>query len=275
MARESAARGKRATETKNEGKYLSDGAPGVRKQLLWTAAILGLAGAIAGGLWWGRETGWGDPAKAVARKMAQGEAAFVAGDLAGALEYYAAVSKRYPGDPQAVQALTQQATALQQLGRAGEALGVLMQLEQRLSSQGDKSDLRAYTLLEIAKVKKSLADLEGALQSYGRVRAEHPKTDWAGEAQSGIGGVLQSQRRFAEARAAYGVLVKELPGGFLAAEAQTAIGECFEAEGKLREAQRAYQLVLDRYPSAVWDTAKARLDALKKDLETKKGKTSS
>ena len=107
------------------------------------------------------------------------------------------------------------------------------------------------------------------------MRAEHPKTDWAGEAQSGIGGVLQSQRRFAEARAAYGVLVKELPGGFLAAEAQTAIGECYEAEGNLRAAQRAYQAVLDRYPSAVWDTAKARLDALKKDLETKKGKTSS
>jgi hypothetical protein len=37
---------------------------------------------------------------------------------------------------------------------------------------------------------------------------------------------------------------------------------------------KAYQLVLDKYPSAVWDTAKARVDALKKDLETKSGKHS-
>lgn len=258
-----------------EDKSPQENARIIRKQLIWTFGLLALAGAVAGGLWWGRENGWGDPAKAVARKMAQGEAAFVAGDLPAALEAYATVTKKWPGDPQAVQALTQQATALQQLGRMSEALLVLLQLDQRLANQGDKSDLKAYTLLEIAKVKKSLADMAGALEAYGRVRTEHPRTDWAGEAQSGIGGVLQAERKWKEARAAYQVLVKELPGGFLAAEAQTAIGECYEAEGDLKAAQRAYQAVLDRYPSAVWDTAKARLEALKKELETKKSKPSS
>ncbi len=247
----------------------------IRRQLAWTLGVLLLVGAVTGGVWWGRETGWGDPAKAVARKMAQGEAAFVASDLEAAVRAYGKVITRYPGDPQVVQAMTQQATALQQLGRLGEALGVLQALDARLAAQGERSDLKAYTLLQVAKVRKDLADLDGALATYQQVRAEHPKTDWAGEAQSGIGAVLQAQRRYPEARAAYGVLVKELPGGFLAAEAQTAIGECHEAEGDLRAAQRAYQTVLDRYPQAVWDTAKARLEALKRDLEEKKRTASS
>jgi TolA-binding protein len=242
----------------------------VRKQLFWISGILAAILLISGGVYWGRETGWGDPAKAVARKMAQGEAAFVAGDLDGAVRFYQTVVKRYPKDPQVTQALTQAATALQQLGRLSEALATLQGLDQRLAGSGEHGDLKAYTLLQIAKVKKDLGDLQGATEAYQRVRAEHPKTDWAGEAQTGIGSVLQAQKKYKEARAAYQVLVKELPGGFLAAEAQTAIGECFEAEGDFKSAQRAYQTVIDKYPQAVWDSAKARLDALKKDLESAK-----
>lgn len=246
----------------------------IRRQLVWT---LGVLAALGLGVWlfvWGRDTAWGDPAKAVARRMALGEAAFIAGDLEGALRHYSVVSVRYPQDPQVQQALTQQATALQQLGRLSEALAVLQSLDQRLAARGERSDLKAYTLLQIAKLRLDLADLEGARAAYQQVRDEHPRTDWSGEALSGLGAVLQAQRRFPEARAVYQALIKELPGGFLAAEAQTAIGECFEAEGDLRAAARAYQTVLDRYPQAVWDSAKARLDALKKDLENSKSKTS-
>jgi TolA-binding protein len=267
MARKSTA-GKRPAE-KSEGQSTEDAAI-VRKQLLWIVGILVGAALVSAGIYWGRETGWGDPAKAVARKMAQGEAAFVANDLDGAVRYYAAVVRRYPKDPQASQALTQEATALQQLGRLSEALAVLQSLDQRLADAGEKSDLKAYTLLQIAKVKKDLTDLDGAMATYQKVRTDHPKTDWAGEAQSGIGAVLQAEHKYKDARAAYQVLVKELPGGFLAAEAQTAIGECLEAEGDLKGARRAYQTVLDHYPQAVWDSAKARLDALKKDLENAK-----
>jgi TolA-binding protein len=256
-------------------KRSDDDASIIRRQVLWTFGILAAIGALAFGYAWGRDNGWGDPAKAAARSMALGEDAFVAGDLETALRHYARVSGRYPQDPHAVQALTQQATALQQLGRLSEALAVLQGLDGLLAAKGDRSDLKAYTLLQVAKVRKDLADLDGALDTYQQVRSEHPGTDWSGEAQSGIGAVLVAQRKYPEARAAYQVLVKELPGGFLAAEAQTAIGECYEAEGDLRAAQRAYQAVLDRYPSAVWDTAKARLEALKRDIESKKGKPSS
>lgn len=248
----------------------SDDAAVVRKQLVWISGILAAVLLVSGGVYWGRETGWGDPAKAVARKMAQGEAAFVAGDLDGAVRFYQTVVKRYPNDPQATQAMTQAATALQQLGRLTEALGTLNALDQKLSGSGEHGDLKAYTLLQVAKVKKDLGDLDGAAAAYTRVRTEHPKTDWAGEAQTGIGAVLQAQKKYKEARAAYGILVKELPGGFLAAEAQTAIGECFEAEGDFKSAKKAYQTVIDKYPQAVWDSAKARLDALKKDLESAK-----
>jgi TolA-binding protein len=118
-----------------------------------------------------------------------------------------------------------------------------------------------------------MGDFPGALEAYQEVRARHPKTDWSGEAQSGIGEVMEAQGKYKEARQAYAVLVKEMPGGFLAAEAQTSIGSCYEQEKNPKAALKAYQTVLDKYPSVVWDTAKARVDALKKQLETTPGKT--
>ena len=66
--------------------------------------------------------------------------------------------------------------------------------------------------------------------------------------------------------------MKDVPGGFLAAEAQTSIGACYEAESNTKAALKAYQLVLDKYPSAVWDAAKARVEALKQTVETDRGK---
>jgi len=244
----------------------------IRRQLAWTFGILFVLAAAYGVWWMGDDRGWGNADRAVTGKLAKGEAAFVAGRLDEAVAQYQRVVKRYPEHPQAIQALTQLATALQQQGRLNEALGALLQLSNKLGAAADKPDLKAYTLLQVAKVRKDLADYAGALQAYNEVREKHPKTDWSGEAQSGIGAVLQAQRQWPEARKAYEVLVKELPGGFLAAEAQTAIGECYEAEQNPRAAMKAYQRVLDKYPSAVWDTAKSRMDALKKDLDAKSSK---
>jgi tetratricopeptide (TPR) repeat protein len=166
------------------------------------------------------------------------------------------------------------ATVLQQQSRSQDALNVLQRLDKELVNRADKADLAAYTELQIGKVKKDLGDFAGALEAYGQVRVQHAKTDWAGEAQSGIGEVLAAEGKYAEARAAYGQLIKELPGGFLAAEAQTSIGDCFEKEKNPKAALKAYEVVLRKYPAAVWDTAQARVDALKKELETKSGKTS-
>ena len=247
----------------------------IRKQLLWTLAVL-LVVAGAWGIWsWGQDTGWGNPDRAVAGKMDLGEKDFVAGRLEDAAVQYRRIVDRYPKHPLVTQAQTQLATALQQLGRLQEALTVLQQLSDSLEGQTDKSDLHAYTLLQIGKVKKDMGDFAGALDAYNTVRARHPKTDWSGEAQSGIGEVMEAQGRYKDARLAYQVLIKEMPGGFLAAEAQTDIGECYEQEKNAKAALKAYQIVLDKYPSAVWDTAKARLDALKKELEDAGDKTSS
>jgi tetratricopeptide (TPR) repeat protein len=252
----------------------TDDAAVIRRQLAWIGGILALA-ALGGALWWwGQDTGWGNPDRAVATKMAKGEAYFVAGRLDDAAAQYARILAKYPKHPQAVQARTQLATAYQQLGRLTDALQVLQELTDGLKGADDKPDLHAYALLQIGKVRSDLADYNGALQAYQSVRSGYPKTDWAGEAQSGIGQVYQAQRRFTEARAAYGQLVKELPGGFLAAEAQTSIGACYEAEYDTKAAVKAYQTVLDKYPSAVWDTAKARVDALKPALEKKSSKPS-
>ena len=239
----------------------------IRRQILWIVAILILGGFVWGVWWWGQDTGWGNADRAISTKMEQGEKDFVAGRMDAAALQYRRIVDRYPQHPRAAQAMTQLSSVLQQLGRKQEALVVLQQLYATLEGQPGHGDLQAYTLLQIADVKKDLGDFPGALQAYSDVKIGHPKTDWAGEAQSGTGDVLQAQGKYKEAREAYGVLVKELPGGFLAAEAQTSIGQCYEHEKDPAAALKAYRLVLAKYPSAVWDTAKARVDVLEKQLE--------
>ncbi|HXB98473.1 MAG TPA: tetratricopeptide repeat protein [bacterium] len=249
-----------------------DDAAVIRRQLVWIVGVLVVA-VLGYGVWlWGQDNGWGNPDRAVTHHLELGEAAFVAGRLDDAVAQYKRVVDKYPQNPQAVQARTQLATAYQQEGHLSDALAVLQGLVALLQGPADKPDLHAYTLLQIGQVKASLADYLGALDAYHSVLLGYPKTDWAGEAQSGIGQVYQDQRQFAKAREAYQKLVKDVPGGFLAAEAQTSIGACYESEANTRSALKAYQLVLDKYPSAVWDTAKARVDALKKTLESDPGK---
>jgi cellulose synthase operon protein C len=239
----------------------------IRRQLLWILAVLAAGALVWGLVWWGQDTGWGNPARAVTDRMDLGERDLVSGRMEDAAAQYQSVVDRYPQDPRASQAMTQLAAVLQQLGREQQALTVLQQLYASLSGIPGKADLQAYTLLQIGDTKKALGDYPGALQAYSDVRTQHPKTDWAGEAQSGTGDVLQAEGKYQDARDAYRVLVQEMPGGFLAAEAQTSIGQCYELEKNPRAALRAYQVVLRKYPSAVWDTAKARVDALKKQLE--------
>ncbi|HTB21527.1 MAG TPA: tetratricopeptide repeat protein [bacterium] len=253
-------------ETKSVGSSGSD-ASIIRRQLLWMLAALALCGAAWGVAWWGQDTGWGDPARAVSERMDLGEKDLVAGRVEDAARQYQSVVDRYPEDPRASQAMTQLAAVLQQLGRDQDALDVLQKLNSSLQGQPQKADLQAYTELQIGDAKKAVGDYAGALDAYADVRSRHPKTDWAGEAQSGTGDVLRAEGRYKDARAAYAGLVKELPGGFLAAEAQTSIGQCFEEEKNPKAALKAYEVVLRKYPPAVWDTAKARVDALKKQLE--------
>jgi tetratricopeptide (TPR) repeat protein len=245
----------------------------IRRQLTWMAGLVGLAVAVFLIVRWGQDSGWGNPDRAVKARFAKGEAAFVSGRFDVAAVQYEAVVKRYPKHPQVNQALTQLASAYQGLGHLDEALDALRQLVANLEAANDRSDLHAYTLLQIGKLQKDRMDYPAALGALERVRAEHPKTDWSGEALNTIAQVHQSQKRYEEARKAFGQLIKELPGGFLAAEAQAGIGECFEAEGQLKKALQSYQVVLDKYPSAVWETAKARIDALKKEVAGKSKKS--
>jgi tetratricopeptide (TPR) repeat protein len=241
----------------------------IRRQLAWMGGIVVFVLAAFLVLRWGQDTGWGDPDKAVKMRFARGEAAFVAGNFQLAVEQYGQVVQRYPNHPQVNTALTQLASAYQGLGKLDEALQALQQLVTRLEAANDHSDLHAYTLLQIGKMQKDRNDYGAALVALQRVRTEHPKTDWAGEALNTIGEVYEAQKDYPKARASFAELIKELPGGFLAAEAQGGIGECYEAEDQPRKALLAYQVVLDKYPSAVWETAKARIDALKKDLASK------
>jgi tetratricopeptide (TPR) repeat protein len=263
---------KREHASASEGRSVED-RRSIQRQLSWMAALIGLCVATFFVVRWGQDSGWGNPDRAVKARFTKGEAAFVAGRFDLAAAQYEAVVKRYPKHPQVNQALTQLASAYQGMGQLDPALDALQQLVSHLEAANDRSDLHAYTLLQIGKLQKDRMDYPAALAALERVRTEHPKTDWSGEALNTIAQVHQAQKRYEEARKAFAQLIKELPGGFLAAEAQAGIGECFEAEGQLHKALQSYQVVLDKYPSAVWETAKARIDALKKEVAGKSKKS--
>lgn len=246
----------------------------IQRQLLWTLAAMGGLGLLALGWSLGQDRGWGNPERAVAAKLAQGEKAQVSGRLAEAAEAYRKVAERYPQHPQAPQAMVQLASLRQQLGRHREALEVLVKLEARLSADPSKKDMWAYTLLQLGEARRQLGDYAGAEQAYAQVRSRFPGSDWAGEAQQGRGKVLQAQGLYAKARAAYQVLAREMPGGFLAAEAETSIGECYQLEKNPRAALRTYESIMRRYPDPVWEGVKDRADALRKELENAPAKES-
>jgi TolA-binding protein len=256
-----------------EGRSAED-RQSIQRQLIWIVVVVGIFLAAILVLRWGQDSGWGNPDRAVKARFAQGEAAFVAGRFDEAAKQYASVVERYPKHPQANQALTQLASAYQGLGQLDKAQAALQQLIVRLEAANDHSDLHAYTLLQLGKMQKDRLDFDSALKNLNRVRVEHPKTDWSGEALNTIGQVYQAQKKYDEARKCYAQLIKELPGGFLAAEAQAGIGECYEAEDQPAKAKAAYQVVLDKYPSAVWETAKAHIEALKAKLAAKPKKKS-
>ncbi len=238
----------------------------IRKQIFVIFSILAVAGAGYGVWFWGENNGWGNPERAVKIKMDRANQAFIDRDLDGAVKLYEAVIDRYPENAQKSQAMTQLGTAYEEKGELAKAVATYQRLLKELEGQ-PKKDLRAYTLLQVAKLTGQQGDFKTALSLFEQVRKDHPGTDWAGEALSEIGKDWQEQHDYPKAIATYNALIKEMPAGFLAAEAQASIGACLEAEGKDHEAIRAYQVVLDKYPSAVWDQAKSRIDVLKKRLE--------
>jgi tetratricopeptide (TPR) repeat protein len=246
-----------------------------RNALIALVFVLVLAG-LWGGYSFGQDRGWGNSDRAVKNKMEEAQQAFVDRRLDKAVRLYLQVSQRYPSHPQATQALTQLATAYEEKGQLEEAVKAYQQLLGKLGSDPGKKDLSAFTQLQISKLLQEKGDYANALKGFEKVRLEHPKTDWSGEAMAGIGRVYQQQKAYDKGIEAYQAVIKELPHGFLAAEAQSAIGECLEAQGEPGKAMKAYQKVVDDYPSAVWDQAKSRIEALKLKMPVaSKGKAKS
>jgi tetratricopeptide (TPR) repeat protein len=267
LAKELTARSPKHAAHETSEKRPSD-AQIIRRQIFIVGGIL-LSLGLVYLLWlWGEDTGWGNADRAVKLKLDKANQAFVNRDLDQAVAIYEKIVTKYPVHPLAGQALTQLATAYEEMGKLDQAASAY---EKLLAQTGEeKADLRAYTMLQIGKLYRQQGNFAKALEQLEAVRKYRPGSDWAGEALSEIGRSWQDQKDYDKAVASYKQLIKEMPAGFLAAEAQSAIGECMEAKGMKREAIRAYQVVLDKYPSAVWDQAKARIDFLKKSFEKKR-----
>lgn len=244
----------------------------IRRQLVWLGLVLGGLGLAWAGYQWGEDRGWGDTDRAVTRHLKLGDEAMLANRPADALDHYQAVAERWPQHERATQALTQLAQAQQNMGQFDAAMQTFDVLLKRLDGVAEKKDLRAYTLLQTGKLERERGNHDAARKVFARVRTEHPRTDWSGEALSGIGQTWQVEKQYDKARSAYRQLILEAPRGFLAADAQAAIGACYEAEEKPKEALQAYKAVIANYPSAVWDQAKARIEALSKQMDAGKSR---
>ncbi len=255
---------------RNSGERESDAAI-IRRQLLWLAIVLGGLGLSWFAYQWGEDRGWGNADRAVTRHLKMGDDGMLNNRMADAASHYQSVVERWPSHEKATQAMTQLAQAQQNMGQLDAAMGTFGALLQRLEGQEAKKDLRAYTLLQMGKLDRERGNFDAARTVYERVRKEHPRTDWSGEALSGIGQAWQAEKQYDKARDAFKRLILEAPRGFLAADAQASIGACYEAQEKPSEALKAYKAVIANYPSAVWDQAKARIEALSKQTHATKG----
>lgn len=241
----------------------------LRRQVIILVIIVAAA-ALAWGIYsFGQDRGWGNPDRAIRTKLDQAQQAFVERRLDKAVSLYKTILERYPNHELATQALTSLATAYEEAGRLDEAIQAYRQLLMRLGGESSKADLRAFTSLQVAKLQEQSNDYAQALLGYQAVCRDFPGSDWAGEALQGQGKVYQDQGKLPQAIEAYGQVIKALPKGFLAAEAQSSIGECYESMSQTAKAIQAYQKVIDNYPSAVWDQAQGRIEALKASAPVK------
>lgn len=255
---------------------VEDSSAVIRRQLIILGLLfaLGLVGYAV--YRWGTDIGWGNPDRAVKNKMDFAQQALVERRLPDTIRLYSQVIERYPNHPTATQAQMGLASAYEDSSQPGKAVEIYQQLLAKLAKDPAKSDLRAFTLLQIAKLHAVQGDHEQALKEFAQVRAGYPGSDWAGEALEGTGKSYQARKEYDRAIESYRLLIKEFSKGFLAAAAQSAIGECYEAQEKFSLAFKAYQAVLDGYPSAVWDDARAKMESLQKKMDdlkaTKKDK---
>jgi TolA-binding protein len=243
----------------------------MKRQALILLAFFAIAGLLWMGWNLGEDHGWGNPDRAIKRKMDLAQRALVERRLDATIDLYKQILTRYPSHPSASQAEMGLASAYEDSGHLDEALGTYQHLLEHLRSSpgtsGGKSDLIAFTLLQIAKLDNQKGQQDQALAGFTQVRTDYPGTDWAGEAMAGIGKAYQGQRHFDQAVKAYQAVIKEFPKGFLAAEAQSSIGECYEAQNKPDQALKAYRTVLEKYPAAVWDEAKQKIEELSNRLK--------
>jgi tetratricopeptide (TPR) repeat protein len=258
----------------SKNPHRSDESSAIIRRQLFILLAIALSVAAAWALWqWGEDRGWGNPDRAIRHKMEKAQQALVERRLEDTIQQYAQVISRYPSNPLVVQARMGLASAYEESGRLPEAVEAYQALLTGIEADKSKSDLRAFTQLQIAKLHAQEGNQDQALPEFEAVRKNYPGSDWAGEALEGQGKAWQARRDYKRAMASYRQLIHDFPKGFLAAGAQSAIGECYEAQEQFSKALKAYQTVLDAYPSAVWDDAKQRIEALRAKMDASKEKS--
>lgn len=176
-----------------------------------------------------------------------GRAATADGQWIAATETFQVLADRYPTSPAFDEVQLEFAEALLRTGSTSEAS---RRLETLVGHRpGDARAPRALLLL--AEAQEGAGDRAAALETYSRLRRDHPGVPGADTAGLGQARLLVADGRWDEARP---LLEETLTAaqGDAAAEAAFHLGEGLRAAGQLQDAVEAYMTAAYVAPDSVW-----------------------
>ncbi len=104
-----------------------------------------------------------------------------------------------------------------------------------------------YALYQEGQAYASAGNSYEAINTFRKLLAEHPESEWKEEAQYQVGYLYFLSQDYEQAIAEYQKILDRSPRDPLAAKAQYGIGDAYFNAGRMEEATEAYRNVLERY----------------------------
>src|SRR5262245_22961602 len=200
----------------------------LRSLIIAGVAVVALAAAVAGGIWYSRSNAADAAAGLAAVHKAMDAPIVASGGPAGMLTFTSTQSRAqevlqraesllaaHPSSRQARWAAYWKAVALKDLGRHDEALATLSPL----TTLSDEPFLSALSRMQSAQVSEAKGDLAAAAESYASLAASAPPRFPAEMALMNQARLLDAQGKTEEARAIYRRVAQEYPESPYASDA--------------------------------------------------------
>ncbi|MBV9464083.1 MAG: tetratricopeptide repeat protein [Verrucomicrobiae bacterium] len=115
-----------------------------------------------------------------------------------------------------------------------------------------QSDAASYALILMGAQKSQMRDWPGSQAAYSKLIEVTKHPDFKAAARYGLGVALEGQGKFDQAIQEYGRVSQEQPKSYKAPEAELAVGRLQEATGKWGDAEKTYENLTVAYPQSFW-----------------------